>query len=246
MGSERRIHIFKLAAPATKGLKLVEYSVKNTFVDGLITPPFSEDLQEDTERVALSALLFPATPNGEGLRTAFDEMPASENVPVVQWVSPATATVDAPITVLPPAFWDPSPAQILIDSPIAPKEPGQQQNQEQPQDAGPLQGPTAQLSPQASPLLLPGTLVVLSGLANQPKCNGLRGWVSDFDAVHGRYNIIVEIGPNLQRSMVKVKPDNLLIAQSCLPAPLPYCPLAQQQMIQNWPVKASLCLDQMV
>merc|ERR1719160_348887 len=41
MGSERRIHIFKPAAPATQALKPVEYLVKNTFVDGLITPPDS-------------------------------------------------------------------------------------------------------------------------------------------------------------------------------------------------------------
>merc|ERR1719428_1412206 len=36
MGSERRIHIFRPAAPI---LKPVEYSVKNTFVDGIMTPP---------------------------------------------------------------------------------------------------------------------------------------------------------------------------------------------------------------
>lgn len=376
MGSERRIHIFKLVAPATKGLKLVEYSVKNTFVDGLVTPPdslpgpahqsmpagglqeqiavedvalpkelgstllekldsmlskaskmkdsprnsqsggstadsesespdpafsikntfvhfetncdengdprviqsmpsgkfvesieaekeavlisgkqknrpipFSEDLEEDTERVSLEGMLFPATPNAESLMTAFDEMPAStgagQDVPVVQWVSPAAAAVDASITVLPPAFWNPSPAQILIDSPIAPKEPAQRQDREQPQGAGSLEGPAAQLAQQPAPLLPPGTPVVLSGLENQPKCNGLHGLVSDFDTVHSRYNVVIEIGPNAQKSVFKVKPHNLLITQSCLPAPPPYCPPAQQQMVPNRP-KASLCLDQMV
>lgn len=370
MGSERRIHIFKPMAPTAQVLKPVEYSVKNTFVDGITTPPcnlpgpahqsmpvgglqehiaaeeidppkelgtkllekldvmlskaskmkdsprnsqsggstadsesespdpaicikntfvhfetdsdengdpriiqsmpngkfaesikaekeagpargkrsdrpmpFQDDPEEDTER--LSALLFPATPNAEGHIIALDDnMPVSKDVPVVQWAAPATAMLESSITVLPPAFWKPSPAQILCDSPITPRQ------QEQPK--GPTQeqvsGPATQLAAPVPPLL-PGTPVVVSGLASQPMYNGLRGWVSDFDSYHSRYNIIIEIGPNAQRSMVKVKPHNLSVVQAAQPLLSQqqlYYPPVQQQAIPTRAAKASLCLDQMV
>jgi len=162
---------------------------------------------------------------------------------------PASSTkLSDSITVLAPAMWAPSPAQTLLESPAAQLPP-------QGSTHGSLQGPTApQPAQMAPPLLPPGTPVVLCGLANQPGFNGLHGFVSGFDADCGRYNIAIEMGPNaqslvLKKSMVKIKPQNLLLAQAMMPpAPqLPFCsPIQQQQVVLNRPPKASLCLDQML
>jgi hypothetical protein len=212
--------------------------------------PFSDDAEDEAEKE--SALVFPATPNAEGHIRALDEMPAMEStpspVPVVQWVSPNTAMFDQSITVLPPALWKPSPAQILIDSPIGAK---QQQKPE----------PIAQQSSHMPSPLLPGTPVIVNGLASQPTYNGLVGLVIDFDSHHSRYNIAIEVGASAQRCMVKVKPGNLTIVQPVLPPqpscyppgqqqtlpPQPSCyPPGQQQTIPTRVAKAPLCLDQMV
>jgi len=136
---------------------------------------------------------------------------AGEGVPGTQW-TPSTPTAPESITVLAPAFWAP-PAAVLDN----------------------------EISQAAVPAtyFTPGTPVVLQGLASQPDFNGLHGVVSAFDAKCGRYNVMIEIGPNAIRRLVKVKFQNLLLAQPSL-LPQPHCcPPAQ-------PPKASLVLDQMV
>jgi len=210
--------------------------------------PFSEDDQTDSERV--SAMLFPSTPNAENF-TSFDTFQNSissqgakrgESVPVVHW-TPSTASVPDSITVLPPASWIPTGA--AVPSVLGP-----------PQE--PLQGlPSAPPMPPQGPLpacFMPGTSVVLQGLANQPDFNGLPGIVSAFDADCGRYNVMIEIGPNAVRRLVKVKSQNLLLAQSLFPAQPHCCPPAQpphytpvqQAVVMGRPARASLSLDQMV
>jgi hypothetical protein len=47
---------------------------------------------------------------------------------------------------------------------------------------------------------------MVSGLASQPTYNPLHGLVVDFDSYHSRYNTVIEIGPNAQKSVVKIKP----------------------------------------
>lgn len=119
----------------------------------------------------------------------------------------------------------------------------------------PPQGPTSQAH------FMPGTPVMLCGLASQPAFNGLPGTVSSFDADSSRYNILVEIGPNGNRRVVKVKSQNLLPAQTVLPPPppqqlylppqLPCYPYGPQlgyshglQCVQ--PAKPTLTLDKMI
>jgi hypothetical protein len=201
--------------------------------------PIADEPEVDTERE--SALLFPATPNAEGHITALDDVPALDNMAAHiahQWVSPPATMLEPSITILPPALWKPSAAQILIDSPITRKQ------EEQPQGAAQAQmsGPSAQ----SAPLLPPGTPVMVSGLASQPTYNGLHGLVVDFDSRHSRYDIVIEIGPHAQKSVVKVKPCNLTIVQQLLPPQPVYYPPVQQQAIPTRLAKASLCLDQMV
>eukprot|EP00746_Dinoflagellata_sp_MGD_P161829 gnl/MRDRNA2_/MRDRNA2_89117_c0_seq1.p1 gnl/MRDRNA2_/MRDRNA2_89117_c0~~gnl/MRDRNA2_/MRDRNA2_89117_c0_seq1.p1 ORF type:complete len:426 (-),score=93.36 gnl/MRDRNA2_/MRDRNA2_89117_c0_seq1:295-1572(-) len=216
--------------------------------------PFADEPEIDTERE--SELLFPATPNAEGHISALDDVPAFDNMSVPnQWISPPATIqdqsitvlrpatmMDSSITVLPPALWKPSPAQILIDSPISNKQ------EEQPQ--GPthaqMPGSAAQSAPQVPSMLPPGTPVMVTGLASQPTYNGLHGLVVDFDSHHSRYNIVVEIGPHAQKSVVKVKPCNLIIVQPVLPPQPVYYPPVQQQAVPTRVGKASLCLDQMV
>merc|ERR1719265_405724 len=218
--------------------------------------PFADEPEVDTERE--SELLFPATPNAEGHITALDDVPALDHMSTHvanQWVPPAATVLDpsitvlqpatmmdSSITVLPPALWKPSPAQILIDSPITHKK------EEQPQGAtqAHMPGSVAQSASQVSSLLPPGTTVMVTGLASQPTYNGLHGVVVDFDSHHSRYDIVIEIGPHAQKSVVKVKPCNLIIVQQVLPPQPVYYPPVQQQAIPTRPGKASLCLDQMV
>jgi hypothetical protein len=78
---------------------------------------------------------------------------------------------------------------------------------------------------------------MLQGLANQPDFNGLCGVVSAFDADCGRYNVMIEIGPNAARKLVKVKAHNIVAVP-----PQPPC----HPPSVNHPGKASLVLDQMV
>jgi len=135
----------------------------------------------------------------------------AEGVPGAQWIA-STPVAPESITILPPAFWAPPAAALENES-----------------------------SPAAAhaTYFMPGTPVVLQGLSSQPDFNGLHGVVSAFDANCGRYNVMIETGPNAVRRLVKVKFQNLLLAQPLLP-PQPHgCPAAQ-------PPKASLVLDQMV
>jgi len=92
---------------------------------------------------------------------------------------------------------------------------------------------------------MPGTPVVLQGLANQPDFNGLHGVVNAFDADCGRYNILIETGPNALKRMVKVKSQNLL-AQPLLATQPPCFPLVQQSVVLNRPGRGKLVLDAMV
>jgi len=93
----------------------------------------------------------------------------------------------------------------------------------------------------AQPQIMPGTHVVLQGLENQPDFNGLCGIVSAFDAKCGRYNIIIEIGANATRRMVKVKFQNLLLQPSCTTGPMPV-----SAAMSHPPCRASLVLNHMV
>jgi len=166
-------------------------------------------------------------------------------------------------TVLPPALWA-SPA-LENESSQLPTTAAQGPSPVPPQGLthgstppAPPQGPTPPVPPQVStppvPLdgpppayLTPGTPVVLQGLANQPDFNGLRGVVSAFDANCGRYNIIIEIGPNAARRIVKVKQQNLLLAQPSMPSePLEVLAKASLAQAQAVLAKASLVLDRMV
>jgi len=111
---------------------------------------------------------------------------------------------------------------------------------------GPSQGQPLMMPPQEQAYFAPGTSVVLQGLASQPQFNGLHGIVSAFDADTGRYNIMIEIGPNAAKRLVKVKFQNLIPAQPMMMPQAPCYPPAQQPVAMNRPAKASLLLDQMV
>lgn len=93
---------------------------------------------------------------------------------------------------------------------------------------------------------MPGTHIVLQGLANQPDFNGLSGTVSGFDAESGRYDIMLQVSSNATKRLVKVKSQNLLLAQPVMAPQPPYCPCIQQHGIANRTAKASLVLDHMV
>jgi hypothetical protein len=205
----------------------------------------------------------------------------ADAVPVVQWIPP-TAPATESVTILPPAcFTAPSaPVPVLNESSPSiqamhamPEGQGQSWGQEVPhalpnrvshgppqgQPQGPVQGPSHGPShglpptqPQGPSYLVPGTPVVLQGLANQPDFNGLQGIVSAFDAECGRYNVMIEIGPNAHRRLVKVKSQNLQPAQSFAQVPhgspgqLPCCHPGQQQVVAGRAAKASLVLSHMV
>jgi hypothetical protein len=202
--------------------------------------PLSED--SDAETDGPSAMLFPSTPNAENQMNFGIEH--AETVPVVQWIPPTTVVPESSITVLPPAFWAPqSPAQTLLENESSPAQ-GQPQGPPQ----GPPQGTVPPIPPPASPpaYFMPGTPVVLQGLTNQPDFNGLHGVVSAFDADCGRYNVMVEIGPNALKRLVKIKFQNLIPApQWSMPHP-PCSPPVHQSVGMSRPAKASLVLDQMV
>jgi hypothetical protein len=154
----------------------------------------------------------------------------------------------APAPLLSPVMSESSP--VIRAVPPTPQGPAQGWTQELPQAVpqgapqgqphGNLHSP-AQALPQGQPIqsqgsayLVPGTPVVLQGLANQPDFNGLHGVVNTFDAECGRYNVMIEIGPNAHRRLVKVKSQNLQPAQSLAQVPPasagqpPCCHLAQQ------------------
>jgi len=233
--------------------------------------PRTEDDEPEVETVA--SLTFPSTPNAENFinlgtfHNGMTEQGAAQTdaVPVVQWIPPAAPAPES-VTVLPPVrFTAPrAPAPLLSpvmseSSPVvravppAPQGPPQGLPQGPPQGAlhSPAQGlPQGQpMQPQQSAYLVPGTPVVLQGLANQPDFNGLHGVVNAFDADCGRYNVMIEIGPNAQRRLVKVKSQNLQPAQSLAPVASnsagqpPGCHSVQQSLAMS---KASLVLSHMV
>merc|ERR1712196_57897 len=115
---------------------------------------------------------------------------------MLQLTPPSTTAVESSVTVLPSASWiPPAPANAVFESDYSVAAP----------EATPPTNPQA-----SSPAYFaPGASVVLQGLANQPDFNGLCGIVSAFDAVCGRYNVLIEIGPNARKQMVKVKSSNL-------------------------------------
>jgi hypothetical protein len=170
--------------------------------------------------------LFPSTPNADSLPSVLRDLCPNEEAqatPMVHWVPSApqyqSATQYPSITTLPPASWAPSSAPVHGYHPVS--------------------------LPQAPPppSFAPGTPVVLTGLASQPDFNGRHGTVSSFDAESSRYNIMLEMCPNAKQRMVKVKFQNLLLAQSMLPPGVPYIPASATM---NRPAQPPLTLDQMV
>jgi len=240
--------------------------------------PFSEDPEPEAEKT--SAVVFPSTPNAEmsfgGATAACPEY--GQAVPVVQWIPPTTAPQDSSVTVLPPACWatsapSQSPPDVSAqacgvsqpDSSVTslqpacwtPSMPVQTDTQGIPQVPLPLM-PTLEPVPAPPPGFTPGTSVVICGLASQPTFNGLQGTVSSYDADCARYNIMVDIGPNATRRMVKVKFQNLILAQPLMPPvmpPQPPCYSYHESYVpqpsysyapQPAPAKAKLSLDMMI
>jgi hypothetical protein len=223
---------------------------------------------------------------------------ASQTAPVVQWAPSNTAQQDSSVAVLPPANWTPSASSQLLPenaaklqdsitaspdsitvlppavwNPQAAAQNGVNGGGLMPQvpAQGIPGGSPPQMAPQGPPpCFVPGTPVVLCGLASQPTFNGLRGTVAAFDPECGRFNIIVEIGANATRRMVKVKFENLVHAPSTqptaalppvlppqplppqpvvhqvLPPQQPVYPYAPQPVSVNRPAKATLSLDAMI
>jgi hypothetical protein len=205
--------------------------------------PLSEDSEAETE--GSSKMLFPSTPNGDN-QMNFGTGPV-DIAPTVQWMPPASVPPESSVTVLPSAVWAPAPQ---VPAPSMPPQAPQEQAPAVPFMQGPPQEPpqvpASLISPQESGYFAPGTSVVLQGLASQPEFNGLRGTVSAFDAACGRYNVMVEFGPNAVKRLVKIKFQNLVPEQPmAVPQPPCYMP-AQQPVAMGRPVKASLVLDQMV
>jgi len=142
---------------------------------------------------------------------------------------PTAGTVESSMTVLPPAMMGQEPSTVVLQ-PAVWSSPAtiQQMTGPIPAVASPAPFQEMQLPvpvpapPQGSPPgLAPGMPVVLCGLANQPAFNGLCGTISSFDAECGRYNITLQVASKKQQ-MVKVKSENLLLAEPSLP-PQPSC-----------------------
>jgi hypothetical protein len=192
--------------------------------------PVSHDPDPEVEGIA--AMEIPSTPNAE---TSFGTVPFStgtacpavEQPPAAQWPQ-NTAPQDSSVTVLAPASWAPQISlQTMVPVSTTPQDPSitvlqpacwAQQGAHQVYPPGPLMPTLEEAAPSS---FVPGTAVVLCGLASQPAFNGVCGTVSSYDADCARYNIVVDIGPNAARRMVKVKFQNLLLAQ---PLALPQQP----------------------
>lgn len=212
----------------------------------------------------LSTLLFPSTPNAEN-QMSFD---TGHTVPMVHYIPAPTTTAEPSVSVLPSACWAPvvpattgDPSVTVLPAacwaPAAPAQPLAQRPPAAPSQAPPeglLQGSATPMPPQAPPparYFVPGTPVVLQGLANQSNFNGLSGVVSNFDADTGRYNVMIESGPNASKRLVKVKSQNLILSQPPLvpqpPVPQPPCCIPVQPSAGvSRPAKAALVLDQMI
>lgn len=170
--------------------------------------------------------LFPSTPNADSLPAVLRDLCPNEEAqatPMVHWVPSGAQYQSAAeypcITTLPPASWVSSSAPVHGYQPVS--------------------------VPQAPPppSFAPGTPVVLTGLASQPDFNGRHGTVRSFDAESSRYNIMLEMCPNANQRMVKVKFQNLLFSQPMLPPGVPYI---QPSATMNRTAQAPLTLDQMV
>jgi hypothetical protein len=218
-------------------LKAEKQEIKNAGDQRSRPLPVSHDPDPDIERVA--AMEIPATPNAE---TSFGSTPfslcaacpanehPSATAPVSQW--PHIAPQASSVTILPPASWAPqTPLQTMIGASSSPHDPSvtvlqpacwaQGAHQAFPQNPPSLMPTLEEATPSS---FVPGTAVVLCGLASQPAFNGLHGTVSSYDADCARYNILVDIGANAARRMVKVKFQNLLLAQPLVPPQPPLMP----------------------
>merc|ERR1719159_642815 len=170
--------------------------------------------------------LFPSTPNADSLPAVLRDLRPNEEAqatPMGHWVPSGAQYQSAAeypcITTLPPASWVSSSAPVHGYQPVS--------------------------LPQAPPppSFAPGTPVVLTGLASQPDFNGRHGTVRSFDAESSRYNIMLEMCPNANQRMVKVKFQNLIFSQPMLPPGVPYI---QPSATMNRTAQAPLALDQMV
>jgi len=200
-----------------------------------------------------SALPMPNADNQMNFDTGHREaVPVAHCIPVS-----TTALGDCSMTVLPPAMWTaPAPALAPAPAPAIAPSPALAPSSAQGPPAVPLQGSpegtphgsALPMPPQAAPpppCFVPGTPVVLQGLSNQSNFNGLPGVVSSFDADCGRYNVMIEIGPNGPQRLVKVKFQNLILRQPSVPQP-PCCSPVHPAGGMAHPAKAALVLDRMV
>jgi len=204
--------------------------------------PLSEDSETDMDMPPISprespSMVFPSTPNAD-----MDFGTFNNSGTAVPWVPPTAAATQPCETFLPPACWAPPASSPPVHQVLPPQ--GPPQGVPQGTTPAPPQGPpqNSQVTPLAPAQGPPacfkqGTPVILRGLANQANFNGLRGTVSGFDASCGRYDIMLEIGPNAVRRQVKVKVQNLLLAPPSLPP---------QQPSVSRAAKPSLVLDQMI
>lgn len=162
--------------------------------------------------------LFPSTPNADSLPAVLRDLCPNEEAqatPMVHWV-PSAAQYQYAAHY--PSITTLPPASWVPSSVSVPQAP-------------------------PPPSFVPGTPVVLTGLASQPDFNGRHGTVSSFDAESSRYNIMLEMCPNANQRMVKVKFQNLLFSQPMLPPGVPYI---QPSATMNRTAQAPLTLDQMV
>lgn len=138
--------------------------------------------------------------------------PQQSSVTVLQpacWTQNSQGLLQAPLPLMPTLDQAPPPLMPALDAAAAPS-------------LMPTLDPaTSGTDTNAFP---PGTAVMLCGLASQPAFNGLHGTVSSYDADCARYNIMVEMGPDATRRMVKVKVQNLFVAQPMLPPQQPVLP----------------------
>jgi len=199
--------------------------------------------------------------------------PAAPSQTPVTPLEAMVASQESSVTILPPACWTLKPP-VQNDGSLAQQghfqglpegSPPQQSTSTAPQPLpGLIEGLPGMPSqgPPPQPQFMPGTPVMLCGLASQPAFNGLYGTVSSFDPDSSRYNILVDTGTNVNRRMVKVKFQNLRLAQTSLPPqppilpphvppPLPYYPYGAQPGYPHGsqcpqPPKATLTLDAMI
>jgi len=131
-------------------------------------------------------MVFPQTPDADAATFQAASL-AGMGGPRLDWLHSSAATV-----------WHPAPpmcAPTAVAAPVA---------------MPPAWWRPAAPTTNSSPILLPMTSVVVSGLTSQPGFNGLRGVISSFDAESGRYSVLLEVGAGQQR-MAKLKHENLVL-----------------------------------